>query len=193
MEDVRSTYDAVAQHISRRRLVGAGAALAAGGGGLVYASDPTAAEVQIDGFSVPDETFERESLDPVLDVTAKYSYDAGMEPVAALRFAVSVDGTEIATDDLVTDAGLLDGDTTLSGPITDAEAWSSDDFAPDAGETVERQLSVTLSFEVLDSGDRVIVSDTATDTTTVTVENPNDAEQLTAAIGGSGTIRAADE
>lgn len=87
---------------------------------------------------------------------------------------------------------MLDGDTTLSGAITDAEAWASDDFAPEAGASVERDLAVTLSFEVLDSGDRVIVADTASDTATVTVTNPNDAEQLTAAVGGSATIRASE-
>lgn len=57
-------YDAVAQHLSRRRLVGAGAALVTAGGGLVYASDPTAAQVEIDGFDVPDKRLNKNRSSP---------------------------------------------------------------------------------------------------------------------------------
>lgn len=192
MPDVRSTDDGVAQHINRRRLLGAGAALAAGGGGIAFGAAGTRAAVSIEGFDVPDASFEREALDPVLDVTATYEYDAAMRPVSELWFGVAVGGTEIASDELITDAGVLDGETTLSGAIVDSDAWTAADFDPDRGETLDRTLDVTLRFEVRESDGTVIVSDDASDSATVTVTHPED-ERATATIGGSATIRAADE
>lgn len=185
-------YDGVVQHITRRRLVGGGAALAAGGGGLAFLSDPTDAQVAIDSFAVPDASFEQETLDPRLDVTVAYKYDAGMAPVGELWFGLDVGGSEIASDDLITSAGMHDGETTLSGAIVAADAWTTADFDPEIGETVSRDLDVTLRFEVRETGGTVIVADEASDTATVSVAHPTQ-EQRTATVGGSGTIRAADE
>jgi hypothetical protein len=102
-----------------------------------------------------------------------------------LRFGLSIDGTEVASDELVTDAAALDGETTLSGVVTDADGYTAADFEPEVASSISETIQVDLSFEVMAQGDDVIVSDTASDEGTVTVSHPQK-QQFIAEVGGSG-------
>jgi hypothetical protein len=188
--DQQRTDRAVSYLTRRRALAGAGV-LVASGGSVIVASDPASAAVSVDELSIPDESFTRGSVTPQLDVTAQYRYDAGSQPVERLRFRLLIDGEEIALTDLVTDRATLENSTTLSGVVTDAEAWSESDFAPDVAETVEREVTVGLEFAVLDREGSVIVKDSATDTAVVSVSHPQESK-ITASVGGTGEFSAAD-
>lgn len=192
MSREKQRFDRVAQSLSRRRLIGGAATLLTAGGTLVVVGDPAAAQVTVDDFAVSDAELTSEAATPVVDVTAAFEYDAGTQPVRALRFALSVGGSVIASDELVTDSTMNDGTTTLSGRVTDADAWTTDDFAPEVASSVSRELTIGLKFEVLDGEDSVIVSDTATDAATVVVSHPQES-QYVAEVGGRGSIRTASE
>jgi len=186
----RQRFDSAVSHLSRRQALAAGAALVTAGGSLVVVGEPASAQVSVEGLSVPDESFTRESVEPVVDVAVSYNYDAGTRPVERLRFGLTVGGTEVATEDLVTDRTTLSGETHLSGRVTDAEAWTATDFAPAVAEEVQHTLALGLSFAVVDTDGNTVVSDSASTEATVTVAHPQDSEYI-AEVGGSGTIRAA--
>lgn len=174
--------------VSRRRaLAGVGTVATAGVGVLAFAPDPARAQVSVDSFAVSNADFEAESVTPVADVMIGYAYDVGSEAVSELRFALTIGGGEVATESLTTQATQLEGETNLSARLTESSAWSASDFAVAVGESVSREVTVGVSFEVADSGG-VLVSDTAEDTATVTVSHPQQ-ETWTATVGGSGTIR----
>lgn len=176
--------------LSRRQAIAGGSALLAAGGTLVWVGDPVRAAVSVDELTIPDASFERDDLDPVVAVTAGYEYDVGTTAVSALRFELVVDETVVASEQLRTDEPTLSGETELSGRIADSDAWALADFAPAIGETLERDLTVTLRFAVLGSDDSAIVSDSASETVTVTVAHPQDSA-YTASVGGEGEIRTA--
>jgi hypothetical protein len=190
MANDRQRFDSAVSHLSRRQALAAGAALVTAGGSLVVVGEPASAQVSVEGLSVPDKSFTRESVEPVVDVTVSYNYDAGNRPVEQLRFGLTVGGTEVATEDLVTDRTTLSGETQLSGRVTDAEAWSATDFAPAVAEEAQHTLALGLSFAVVDTDGNTVVSDSASTEATVTVAHPQDSEYI-AEVGGSGTIRAA--
>jgi hypothetical protein len=183
-------YERVAQHLSRRRTLGAGAILFASGGMVALTPDPVSASVSVDSLTVPDHSFTSESIVPVCGVVAAYEYNAADRPIKHLALTLAIDGDTVAREELVTDRQALSGETQLSGRITDSEAWSATDFAPEVGATVERTLSVGLTLEVVDTNDSVVVSDSAEDQTTVTVSHPQKTEYV-ARVGGEGTIRTA--
>ncbi|AGC34575.1 hypothetical protein HSTV1_30 [Haloarcula sinaiiensis tailed virus 1] len=174
--------------VSRRQaLLGIGT-LAAGGGSLAVAmSEPGAAQVSVDSFSVSDSDMATEQADPVVDVSLGYSYDAGNNPVADLRFELLVGGDVVASDELTTDKTTFDGTTELSGRAVDASAWEQSDFAPDVASAVERDVTVAVRFAVLASDGSVIVEDSKSDTATVKISHPQEV-RLVASVGGSGTI-----
>jgi hypothetical protein len=178
--------------MTKRTLLGGAAALTAGGTLLTVVGEPVSAQVTVDSFDVSPAEFTAEQANPILDVTAAFRYDAGVQPVRALRLALSVGGDVIATDELVTDAATADSTTTLSGRVTDSSAWAAEDFAPAVASSVDRSVTVGLSFEVLADGDDVIVSDSAEDTATLTIHHPQES-QYVAEVGGSGQFRTASE
>jgi len=192
MSDNNAPVDRIVSKLSRRRALAGVATLATAGGSLVVVGEPAQASVSVDGLDVSDATFERESVTPVVDVSVSYQYDASLEPVNALEFALLVDGTEVASDELITDKTALDGQTTLSGTVTDSQQWSESDFQPTVGEAVTREIQFTLEFRVVTSEGTTIVDDEASDTATVEVSHPQQSA-LVASVGGRGTIRAADE
>lgn len=187
------SHDRAASLLNRRAALASGAALLTAGGSLVLVGEPVSAAVDVDQLTVSDASFTAEEVSPVLDVEAGYEYDAGNSAVSALRFELAVDGTLIASDELVTDRTTLEGTTTLSGPITDSDAWAAADFSPAVANRVTREITVELSFGVLGSDDTELVSDSATDTAVIEVAHPQESKYV-ASVGGVGTIRtAADE
>lgn len=192
MTDAHDRVDSLVSQMSRRRALAGAGALVTAGGSVALVGRPARAEVDMETFTVSDAEFERESLDPVLDVTATYDYDVGDEAVNALEFRLLADGDEIAFEDLQTDRVTLANDTELSGRILESEAWSAADFEPSIGEEVSRQVEITLEFAVVTSEGTVLADDSATDTAEITVVNPQQ-EVIVAKIGGSGQIRASDD
>lgn len=192
MTDRRQRFDAAVSHLSRRRVLAGAGVLLTGAGSLVAVGKPASAAVSVGSFDVADREFTGEQIQPVVDVTAAYEYDVGSQPVNALEFSLSVDGSVVASDELITDRTTLSGETTLSGRVTDSDAWASDDFAPAVASSVSRDIKVTLSFSVVESDGREIVGDSATATATVTVGHPQETE-WTASVGGEGVIRTPTE
>jgi len=176
--------------VSRRQaLLGLGTLAVSGSGLAVVGTQQAsgAANVSVDSFTVSDATFEAESVAPVVELSLAYDYDVGVSGVSGLVFELAVGDSVVASDELTTDRTALSNTTDLSGRVTDADAWGSADFAPAVGKSVSRDVSVTVRFVVLDSTGDVIVSDTATDSATVTVTHPQDS-RLVAEVGGDGVI-----
>lgn len=179
--------------VSRRQaIIGVGTLATAGVGLSTVGTGGARAQVSVESFDVADATFTDDQADPKLAATVAYDYDVGVEPVADLRFELLVGDSVIASDELTTSTTALAGDTTLSGMVTDSDAWSVSDFAPEVASSVSRDLSVTVRFAVLDSSDAVIVEDTASDTATVTVSHPQESK-LIASVGGSGEFSNANQ
>jgi len=154
----------------------------------VLVSEPSrAARVSVNSLDVASQTFEQETVTPVVNVQLGYEYDAGQQPVDALRFELSVADSVVASTDLRTSRVALSGDTTLAGRVSDADAWSAQDFTVDIGETVERTVSVGVRMAVLDGDNSVIVEDSVRDDAAITVTHPQE-NAWTATVGGTGTI-----
>jgi len=190
MPDDSQRVESVVQHLSRRRLLAGSGVGLVGVGGLVWASEPTHARVSVDALSIPDTSFESESVVPVVDLTLWYDYDAGTEAVSELVFVVKIGGDRVATTDLRTDRTTLSGETSVTARVTDSDSWRASDFAPSVGESVERDVTVTVRFEVQNSDGTALVSDTTSDDVTITVTHPQD-NMLVAEVGGEGTVRTA--
>ena len=192
MPDDSRRRDRVASYLTRRRALAGGAALLTAGGSLVWVGEPASAAVSVDDYSVSDAEFTKAQLDPVLDVSVAYSYDAGNSTVGSLLFELQVGKTVVASEELVTDATTLDSTTELSGRIVDSDAWGLTDFSPEVASSVDRTVSTTLRFAVLDSNGEVIVEDSKSDTVTIAVAHPQESEYL-ASVGGDGTVRTATD
>jgi len=179
--------------VSRRQALAGVGTLAAGGVGLAATlPDGARASVTVAEFFVADAEFEAETVDPVVDATVEYDYDAANSPVDALAFALVIDGTVVASDDLQTSRSTLSGETDLSGRVVDSDAWSASDFEPAVGESVSQTLSVTVTFDVVESDGSSIVSDEAGDSGAVVVSHPQDSAYV-ATVGGDAVIIDGDD
>lgn len=187
MERTRQRIDSAAQHVTRRRAIAGGATLLTAGGTLVWVGDSASAAVTIDGWTVPDASFEAETVDPVVNADVKYRYDVGDASIRALALELLVGDHTVASDELVTDRTSLESTVTLSGPLTDSDAWSASDFDVAVGESVSRDVTVAVRFAVLDTNDSELVTDRAEDTSTVTITHPQDST-YSATVGGSASI-----
>jgi hypothetical protein len=190
MTDDPERYDRAVSTLSRRQALVGGATLLTAGGTLVWVSDDAHAQVSVDELTIPDADFTSDSLDPVIDVTAAYDYDAGTQAVSRLDFALTVGGDVVAREELITDRTAISGETQLSGRVTDSDTWAVSDFSPDVAASVDRELTVGLTFAVVGTDDTVIVEDTASETVTVSVSHPQETK-WTATVGGSGEVRTA--
>ena len=169
--------------ISRRQAIGAAVTVVGGGSAIaVVGAQPARAQVSVDDVSVSDATFEADAVDPVVDATIAYAYRH--DSTTELAFELLVGETVIASESLRTASTELESETELSGRVADADGWTASDFEAPAGETTTRDVTVGVRFAVLD-GDSVVIEDTAADTATVTVENPNDS---TASVGMAAQI-----
>lgn len=172
----------------RRTALAGGTALLAGGSLLAWVGQPATAAITLDSFDVSDAEFSAEEVRPVVDVTAQYRYDAGNSAVANLRFALAVDGTVIASDELTTDRTVFEGTTKLSGSLLESDGLDAENFQPDVADSVSQEVTVELRFEVLDAADEAIVENSATDTATIVVSHPQKSRYV-AAVGGTGVVR----
>ena len=177
--------------ITRRRAVAmlAGAS-ATGLGAVVLGSEEAAAEIELDELSIPDESYAAEDPEPtpVVDIDARIQYrvDSISEWNISLEFGPPGDVDFISVLNESTNATEAEQTRTLSVPLTDADAFDSADFAPDAETSVEHDVEVVLTFSVLD-GSETLVQTSVSDTATVVIEN--ETIDIEGAIGGTGEIR----
>ena len=177
--------------ITRRRAVAmlAGAS-ATGLGALALGSEEAAAEIELDGLTIPDETYAAEDLEPtpVVDIDTRIQYR--VDSISEWNISVElgppgdVEFLELVSED--TNATEAEQTRTLSVPVTDADAFESADFAPDAETSVEHDVEVVLTFSVMD-GSETLVQTSVSDMATVTVQN--ETIDIEGSIGGEGEIR----
>jgi hypothetical protein len=175
----------------RQAIAGLGTLATAGAGVALFPSGGARAAVTVDELSLSDRTFTAASVRPVVEVSASYDYDVGNEVVSGLRFTVAVDGTQVDTAALSTNRATFSGTETLRGVVTDSEAWSADDFAPDVASSVNHDVAVRVTFAVLDDSGEAITSAEASDTATVEVRHPQESRYV-AEVGGSGVFTTPD-
>ncbi|MFW5964382.1 MAG: hypothetical protein ACOCQM_05905 [Natronomonas sp.] len=187
MSNARQRYDRVAQSVNRRRVIAGMGTLAAGGVAVAAVPDAARATVEVDDLSIPDASFEAEAVDPEVVVDVAYAYDASGAGVDALGFTLTVGETVVDEARLDTNTEELENTETLRGSVTDSDAWSASDFEPEVGDSVTRELSIGVTFDVLDSADESVVGDTATETADVTVEHPQE-NGYSASVDGEGEI-----
>ena len=102
--------------------------------------------------------------------------------MSELHIELLVDGDAVASESLRTGSEELENGTDLSGRVVDANAWSASDFKVESGESITREIDVTVEFSVVDV-DRVVAADSATDTAEIVVEHPNDDHATVGMVG----------
>ena len=173
--------------LSRRRVLLGTASVAVGATALqLVAGQNASANVSVEQVEIADATFEAEAVDPVVDVEVAYAYAA--DSVSELHIELLVDGDAVASESLRTESEELENDTDLSGRVVDADKWSAVDFEVESGESITREIDVTVEFSVVDV-DSVVAADTASDTAEIIVEHPTDG---VASVGMVGEIRNAE-
>ena len=177
--------------ITRRRAVALLAGASATGLGVAaLGSEEAAAEIELDGLTIPDESYAAEDPEPtpVVDIDTRIQYRVGSisEWNISLEFGPPGDVDFISVLNESTNATEAEQTRTLSAPLTDADAFESADFAPDAETSVEHDVEVVLTFSVLD-GSETLVQTSVSDMATVTVEN--ETIDIEGSIGGEGEIR----
>lgn len=159
-----------ARRIGTRRQVVASLATLAGGGTLlvVGGSKGATADVEVGEFAAESATLES-GADPDLLAELAYSYQTpdGAD-VAELGFELRVGDSTIASASLETSASELEQSKSLRGRLADADAYQASDF--DVNEETTFDLDVSVWFGVLDSAGETIVSATASDTATLTID-----------------------
>lgn len=170
--------------ITRRKAILGSATLVGGGVAVAALPNDARASVAVDSLTVEDATFEAESVVPV--VQADIGYEFAHPQVARLWIGLEVKGDVIASEQLMTGTTELRNSTTLSGRVTDSAAFSDADFTVARGESVTVDVPVTVSFEVRDSDGNALVSDSKSNTVSVEVVHPDDAEF--AIVGGSVSV-----
>ena len=154
---------------TRRQLVASLATLSAGGTLLVVGgSDSARADVTIGDFDAESATLDA-GADPDLLCDLAYSYTTpNGADVAELGFELRVGDSTIASASLETSASELEQSKTLRGRLSDADGYQVSDF--DVREETAFDLDVSVWFGVLDSAGDEIVSATASDTATLTID-----------------------
>lgn len=171
-------------------------------GGVVFAWPAAAsASAQVHDFSVPDASTESGSVSDVrITFTGPtVSWSDTPEPVEEFEVRYYVDGPDGETQNPVSvqcqhdsapatcgferstnETVYLDAE---SGFLLSDAGWTSDDLVPPAGEEASHTIDVEAEFEVMWDGGSV--TESASDTTTLTVTNPNDSAdpQLTMEFG----------
>lgn len=175
--------------ISRRQSLLLGGSILAGSGSLFALTHiPTASALSVDSFDVTNNSFESETISPKVVVDLAYSFQTSEVP-EEVRLKLQVDNETVEQTYLNPDQSQVNDTIRLTGLVTDSSAWASSDFTVEPGETVTRQLNVTILLDVVVNGE-VVTSDTKTDTTTIELSHP-DQITVTSSIGGSGEIQAA--
>lgn len=159
-----------ARRIGTRRQVVASLGALAGGGTLlvVGGSDTASADVTVGEFAAESATLDS-GADPSLIADLAYSYQTpDAADVAELGFELRVGDSTIASASLETSATELEQSKTLRGRLADADGYQASDF--EVSEETTFDLDVSVWFGVLDSTGETIVSATASDTATLTID-----------------------
>lgn len=177
--------------ITRRRVLAmlAGAATTTTAA-VAVGSEEADADIQFGTLSVSDGTHESEDpqVTPVVTVDAEFSYTVESVTDYNVSLELGPDHDNRMFVDLVsTETAVMDGQfsESLSGPVTDIDAYSQSDFAPAAGETVTEDIAIALTLSVMDGG-ATMVTAAVEDTATITVTNTG--VNTTVALGGEGEI-----
>jgi len=179
--------------LTRRRALAAVAGTAATGLGVTAVATDTAdaqADIQLGALSIADGTHAAPdpTPSPIVETDARLVWSA--ETVDRVETTLGVGPSDSDTEAIATDtidALVSDGDTTrtLSGAVTDADAYTSGDFAPERESTIRETLTVALGLAIEHEGE-TLATDRVTDTATVTVENTADA--VSVELGGDGVV-----
>lgn len=179
--------------LTRRRAVAtlAGAsAVGLGVGAAALGSAPARAQVDSE-FTIPDATYEAADAapTPIVEADATVAYQVPRLEAVVVQLVAGRDSadTVLATERIETSVTEADTDVTLTGPLTDADAFAASDFAPAAESTTTVNATVGVTVEIVDSDDSVVAADTATDT--LSIEVTNTAEAVEVAVSGTGSIR----
>ena len=175
--------------ISRRQSLLLGGSILLGSGSLYALTHiPTASALSVDSFDVTNNSFESETISPKVVVDLAYSFQTSEVP-EEVRLKLQVGNETVEQTYLNPDQNQVDDTIRLSGLVTDSSAWASSDFTVEPGETVTRELNVTILLDVVVNGE-VVTSDTKTDTATIELSHP-DQITVTSSIGGTGEIQTA--
>jgi hypothetical protein len=170
-------------NLSRRRVIATTAGASLGLAGLaVGATGDASADVSVDDVSVSDASFDAESVDPVIEATIPFAYS--VETISEVLIELQVGDSVVADEILNTTTTEADAETTLSGRVVDSDSWSASDFVVSEGQSISREISVSVRLAVLDGGE-LLVKATGSDTATVEVSHP---QQGTASVGLQATI-----
>jgi len=174
---------------SRRQSLLLGGSILFGSGSLYELTHiPTASALSVDFFDVTNNSFESETINPKVVVDLAYSFQTSEVP-EEVRLKLQVGNETVEQTYLNPDQNQVDETIRISGLVTDSSAWASSDFTVEPGETITRELNITILLDVVVNGE-VVTSDTKTDTATVELSHP-DQITVTSSIGGSGEIQSA--
>ena len=170
-------------NVSRRRVLAGVGGLAIGGVGLSVGMSGAGAAVSLNSWDVQDQTFEAESVTPVVNATVAYDYDAA--GVSTLWMALTVSGDVVDETGKMVSSDSGSGEESLSGGVLESSAFTQSDFEVGAGGTTTVDVPVGAAFEVRDSAGNVLASDSVEQTAVVKVVHPEDG---VATVGGSAVI-----
>ena len=175
-DDRHWTVEQTQEHITRRRLLsGIGVAGASTAALSIVATDTASAAVELGTLDAQSATFTGASAIPVLDATVRYEYSVSKADTTIVE--LSVGDSVVASEEQMTALVGSEGSTTLSGRVTDSDAWTESDFDAPTNGSVTRDVSVSVRFAVL-SGGSVVASDTASATLPITVDNSGAEPQI---------------
>jgi len=152
------------------------------------------AQTSIDGFDVTgvDRTVDGDVSDVTVAADVDYTHDVADADRRVVKLQVGPSASALTTVDYVNVrdvAGQDSGTVSLSGSALDHEDLTASDVNPALAESQTTEIVVGATVEVTRSNDET-VTDTVTDT--VTISLTDDAE-LTASVGGSGSVSVTTE
>lgn len=173
---------------TRRNALAGGAGALLGIGGVVSLATTPAAAVDTAEFAAEDTTASVPyDTDPAPQLTATGPWRYDRTPDAnEVMLAVLSEEQLLASVEQDTDGPSDSGTYELGGVLTDLRAFEADAFSPPQDGTREVPVSVEVRLEVRDARGQVLVSASASDDLTVTVNDSG--VSVRAAIGGSASV-----
>jgi len=181
---------AVDESVTRRRILATTGGLLAGGVTLqTVGMTGVQAEVTTGGLSVSDGSIAATDgtvYSPVLEVSVDYAYE-GVGSATQCMVALMVDGTLLISTILEGVTAPADsGSHTLSAPIVESRAYTSEDWNAPDGSEVSHDVAVEARLEVRDSSGKTKANAKSSDTVTITVSDGGAA--VDSAVGGGGSV-----
>jgi len=152
-------------------------------------SETVEADIAVGSLSVADvnRTVNGNVSDVTLSTDLAYEHDVPDADRRVLKLKVGPSADNLETVAFRNDrdvAGTDSGTVILSGSVLDHTEWTAGDMDPALAATKTTELTVQAEIEITRANGQT-VTDTVTDTVTVTL---HDGSELTAAIGGDGTL-----